>query len=118
MIHLITTTKPDGYSNALRPGFSLLEIILAIVISSMVAMMGLHYMRPTGAHSHDQACELTRQTVQFELGRYQGETGLLPRSDLRELNTATYFANGLPKCPAQGGAYQLKGAEVVCPLHD
>lgn len=101
-----------------RGGFTLLEVILAVVIAATVAAMGVHFMRPTGIHSRQQACDLTRQTVQLEAGRYRDANGVWPRSDLRELNDPTYFPNGVPSCPAQGGAYQLNGSQVVCPVHE
>lgn len=101
-----------------REGFTLLEVILAVVIAATVAAMGVHFMRPTGLHSRQQACDLTRQTVQLEAGRYHDAKGVWPRSDLRELNDSAYFPNGVPSCPAQGGAFQLKGSQVVCPLHE
>ncbi|SRR6056297_1086468 len=99
-------------------GFTLLEMILAIVIASTVAMMGIHFMRPTGQHSRQKACDLTRQTIQLEVGRYHDRVGSFPRRDLRELADPDYFPNGLPECPAQGGRYLLQGTEVVCPLHE
>ena len=101
-----------------RGGFTLLEVILAVVIAATVAAMGVHFMRPTGIHSRQKACDLTRQTVQLEANRYRDANGVWPRNDLRELVAAEHFVNGVPSCPAQGGAYRLNGSQVVCPLHE
>ncbi len=101
-----------------RRGLTLLEVILAVVIAATVAAMGLHFMRPTGVHSRQQSCDLTRQTVQLEAGRYRDANGVWPSSDLRQLNDSAYFPNGVPSCPAQGGAYRLTGSQVVCPVHE
>ena len=99
-------------------GLTLLEIILALVIATTVAMIGLHFIRPTGRHARQHSCDLTRQTIQFEVHRYQRQSSRLPRRDLRELENQNYFPFGVPDCPSGGSEYQLQGDVVVCPDHE
>lgn len=101
-----------------RLGLTLLEIILALVIATTIAMIGLHFIRPTGRHARQNACDLTRQTVQLEAHRYQRQHGRLPRRDLRQLHHQDHFPVGVPACPAGGAAYRLQGEVVICPDHE
>ena len=99
-------------------GFSLLEIIAAVILVSVVALLGIQHVRTAGDTGQARACELNRRNVQLEVQRYQQLNRSLPSADLRELRAAEYWNGDLPICPATGRAMTIdRDGNVVCPDH-
>ncbi len=99
-------------------GFSLLEMILAVVIISTVAAVSLQFIRPTGTVARQRACDVTRQLLQNEAERYFSEQGIWPSRRLSELSSARFTGNPIPPCPCGGGSYEMSGGIVICPVHE
>ena len=101
-----------------RNGFSLIEIIAAVVLVSVVGFLGIRHVRVAGTGGQDRACELTREMLQNEVDRYQRLNRELPSADLRELKTAEYWNAPLPTCPVSGNPMTIdRNGDVVCGTH-
>jgi len=111
---------PNGQTPFLsRCGFSLIEIIVALIVISSVAVIGIRSLRPAGQGAQQSSCDLTRELLQNDVQRYVEATGVLPRADLSELVSPEYSGLVLPTCPATGQAYRLDRNGVVgCPAHE
>jgi len=102
-----------------RNGFSLLEIIAAVVISAALAAFGIQFLRPAGDSGKQRSCDLTRELLQNDVQRYFDNTGTMPRADLAELVDPQYSGSVLPSCPVTREAYMLdRAGTVACPTHE
>lgn len=105
--------------NARRVGFSLLELIAALIIAATLAALSLHHLREPAQTGKQRSCDLTREVLQDHADRYLEANGRLPQSDLRELATTQYSGNDLPVCPVTGLSYRLdRNGVVTCPTHE
>lgn len=101
-----------------RLAVTLIEIIAAVVLISVVGFLGMRHVRTAGTGGQDRACELTRQMLQNEVDRYQRLNRTLPSTDLRELATAEYWNAALPVCPVSGNSMTIdRDGKVVCATH-
>jgi competence protein ComGC len=106
-------------SRSSRQGLTLIEILAAVMIASLVAVLGVRYTRPAGESAKQHTCDLTRQILQNDANRYQETTGNLPSRDLSELENSQYSGVVLPTCPITGEAYSLeRNGTVACPTHE
>ncbi len=106
-------------SKSKRTGFSLLEIIAALVIAATVAVTGIQYLRPSGDKGKQRSCDLTREILQNDTQRYFESTGAMPAADLRDLLSPQYSGLVLPTCPVTGQNYRMDKSGVVgCPTHE
>lgn len=100
-------------------GFSLIELIVALVIASSIAVLGIRHLRPSGQTAQQRSCDLTRQLLQRDAKLFQESTGRMPSTDLRELATTQYSGIVLPTCPTTGESYRRDRTGVVgCPTHE
>ena len=101
-----------------RNAFTLLEIIAAVVLISVVGFLGIRHVRTAGTGGQERSCELTRKMLQNEVDRYQRLNRTLPSADLREITTAEYWNASLPTCPVSGNPMTLdSNGNVVCDTH-
>lgn len=102
----------------LRSGFSLIEVLAAVMIAAGLATIAVSQLRRPGDLAHSQACELCRETLQNEVGRYVNETGTSPSSNLQELTAAGHWNGPLPTCPSTGRPLTLdRTGTIDCPVH-
>ena len=101
-----------------RPGFSLLEVIAALVLTAIVALIGIRHLSVPGETANQRSCDMTRQTLQGYVDRYRDATGRSPSRDLREIRTTTYAGTSLPTCPVTGQPYRHQRGVVGCPTHE
>ena len=59
-------------------GFSLLEVIAALVLTAVVAVIGIRHLSVPGDTAHQRTCDTTRQTLQGYADRYRDATGQFP----------------------------------------
>ncbi|MEM8671939.1 MAG: prepilin-type N-terminal cleavage/methylation domain-containing protein [Planctomycetota bacterium] len=100
-------------------GFSLVEVIAAVIIAATVAAIGVAYLKPAGDRSHQRSCDLVRQTLQNDADRYFQSTGRRVSRNLRQLRSPSFSGNPLPRCPVTDRRYRRNGQGVVyCPVHE
>ncbi len=101
-----------------RHGFTLLEIMLAVVIAGVVAALGISHLRRPGIDAHQRSCNANRELLQGFAQQFADERGSLPSTNLSELTAVNYFDATLPKCPSTRQPYELRGGVVSCPVHE
>ncbi len=100
-------------------GMTLMELLAALIIAATVAAVSIQYLRPPSETGKQRSCDLTRAMLQNDAQRYFDTTGVMPRTDLRELATAEYAGVVVPTCPVTGEAYRLDRNGIVgCPTHE
>jgi prepilin-type N-terminal cleavage/methylation domain-containing protein len=93
-----------------RRGLTLLEIMLATVILTVVAVTMLQFTRYPGQRVKQSACDLRVEQLQVLCQQFYADTGRWPSSDLREIVGARYLGSPLPVCPVDGRSYRLNTA--------
>lgn len=101
----------------MKPAFTLLEVIFAIVLATSVAVIGIRHLQTPGNVARDRSCDMRREVLQGHLDHYTDVVGRTSSRDLRELATDTYAGSFLPTCPSDGAAYTNERGTVVCPIH-
>ena len=91
-----------------RSGFSLLELLAVVVILGIIALVIVPRISFSSATAKENACFQNKAEVNAAVERYYFENGSVP-SALADVNTATYFPDGIPVCPVSGSAYTLSG---------
>lgn len=108
----------DARGDSRRFGFSLIEVLAAVMIAATVATIAISQFRPHGDRGHNGACQLNCQTIQVEVDRYVDVVGSLPSSDLRQLTAPEHWGSPIPNCPASGSALGIdRDGQVTCPSH-
>ena len=104
-----------------RTGVSLMEVVAAVVISSMLAIAGFSLTRDRSEVAHSRTCEGHRVSLQSMAELYQQENGRWPDTNLRGIATTDYAGETLPHCPEaiKSGEtnYRIRNGKVVCQFH-
>lgn len=106
-----------------RPGFTLIEMLIVLLIIAAVLMIVLPGMRATGVQAHGTACEANLRLIRTQLENYYlaHQYQYPPEGrELEELVGEGYLME-LPICPA-GGEYSIvvdehDEAHVYCNVH-
>lgn len=102
-----------------RRGFTLLELIAAVIISATLAAVSIHYLREPSITGKQRSCDTARELMQGYADRYFEENDRRPSGNLRELATDEYAGITVPVCPVTGDAYAIDRNGVVgCPTHE
>ena len=113
--------KRNTLRNTPRNGMSLLEVVAAVVISSMLAIAGFSLMQDRSTVAHSRICEGHRTTLQSDADLFRQENGRWPGTNLSELETSVYAGPELPRCPqaTQTGQsnYRIRNGKVICEFH-
>jgi len=93
-----------------KSGFSLLELLAVVTILGIIAAI----IVPRVTVSSDTAKQKVRNhhaaTINAAVERYYVNTGGWPANDLSDIGAdASYFPEGLPVNPSEGGAYTIDG---------
>lgn len=112
-------TPPKDTSH--RIGMSLLEVVAAVVISSMLAVAGFSLMRDRSTVAHSRICEGHRTALQSDVHLFKEENGRWPSTSLTDIETSDYAGPQLPRCPQATSAgksnYRLRSGKVICQFH-
>ena len=105
-----------------RWGMSLLEVLAAVILSSMIAMTGLMFIQGHGRTTHDRSCQAHRARLQNDVELFVRETGKTPDKILESIRTVSYSGTVLPACPQHAGTdgrtnYRWDGSNVICDYH-
>jgi len=91
-----------------RGGFSLLELLAVVVILGIIALVIVPRISFSSVTAKENACFQNKAEINAAVERYYFENGSVP-SALADVNTATYFPDGIPVCPVSGDPYTLSG---------
>lgn len=89
-----------------RQGFSLLELLAVVTILGIIALVVLPRIGISTATARENACFQNKSEINRAVEQYLFDTGALPAS-IADLDTPTYFPDGIPNCPVSGNAYVL-----------
>ena len=89
-----------------RRGFSLLELLAVVTILGIIAVVVIPRIASSSATAKENSCFQNKSEVNSSVERYFFTNGSLP-GGLGDLDNATYFPDGIPKCPVSNNAYTL-----------
>ncbi|EMI46438.1 MULTISPECIES: prepilin-type N-terminal cleavage/methylation domain-containing protein [Pirellulaceae] len=112
----------DSVFVSVRCGMSLLEVLAAVILSSMIAMTGLMFVRDHGQTSAERTCLAHRARLQQDAELYARETGRAPDAKLEAIRNGNYGGTQLPQCPKHDSVdtqtnYRWDGTNVICKYH-
>jgi len=91
-----------------RKGISLLELLAALSILGVVAMLVIPRLHSSGMDCKVEACRVHCHTIEIQASMWRRQTGSWPAVDLGDIGgSSTHFPEGLPECPLDGSRYQL-----------
>ncbi len=90
-----------------RSGLTLLEVMLAVVVLSVVAALTMAYVRQPSDRVKRESCNLRIQQLELLTRQFQADFARLPSSNLRELADVRYLGENPPICPFDGRSYVL-----------
>jgi prepilin-type N-terminal cleavage/methylation domain-containing protein len=94
--------------DTLRHGISLHEMLAAIAILGILAMIALPRLSNHGEQAKTHACHVQRGNIEIQAQLWFRNRGTWPANDLSDLGAhSDYFPEGLPACPVDGSPYQL-----------
>lgn len=97
------------------PAFTLIEMVLAITIASVIAVIGIRYVQPRSGVAASRACELARAIVRREVQHKNDRSGRVPtRLDL----IASDPNEERLRCPETEREFGIsRSGEVTCRDH-
>ncbi len=104
------TRQPNGIKNivrhlGLRSGVTLIEVIMATALLTVIATTVLYYSRQPGDRVKQHACDLHAERLEVNCQQYRLDYGVFPSSSMTELGSVRYLGESLPVCPVDGRAY-------------
>lgn len=94
----------------IRHGLTLLELIAAITILLILAVIVLPRFGSASSNAKSRACEANRRNLEVQARLWQRTKGSWPAANLSDIGANTSFLpEGLPTCPVDGSAYTLDG---------
>lgn len=89
-----------------RVGLTLVEIILAMTILTVVFVAVTAYVRQPAERVKTEACNLRIEQLELISAQYFAEHGTWPSADMRELAGPRYLGESLPLCPVDQRPFQ------------
>lgn len=93
-------------TNNRRSGFTLLELLAVVTILGIIALVVVPRISTSSASAKENACFQNKAEINGAVERYYFDNGSLPTA-ISDVNTTTYFPDGIPVCPVSGGSYAL-----------
>jgi general secretion pathway protein G len=90
-----------------RVGLTLMEIVLALVIMTVAAVVTMAYVRQPADRVKRESCNLRIQQLETLVLQYVADYGRQPSTNLSQLVSPRYLGETLPVCPVDGRAYIL-----------
>jgi len=103
----------------LRLALTLIEIILAMALLTVIATTVLYFSRQPGEKVKLHTCDLHAQRLEVVAQQYRLDYGRWPSSTMTELSPVRYLGEALPTCPVDGQVYRLNQStgEIVPHVH-
>ena len=101
----------------IRGGLTLVEVILATAILTVVATTVLYFARQPGDRVKQNVCDLHIKHLQLVSEQYWADYGTPPSSSMNELSNPRYLGTVPPVCPVDGRAYAFDAASGIVVPH-
>lgn len=101
-------------------GLSLLEILAAVVLLGIVAVIALPRMSGSSDKAKANACLVNQGNIELQAQLWFRNKGVWPAANLGDIfGNSQYFPGGALTCPVDGSAYQFNSTtmEVVGHTH-
>ncbi len=99
-----------------RPGFSLLEMLAAITIIGIIAVIVIPRLSTQGWTAKAKVCDQYVGDINAAIERYYFDNGVYPTT-LTDLQ-GNYYPDVIPVCPATGAAYSMNPASHAVAPHN
>lgn len=91
-----------------RKALSLLELLAAISIMGVLAILVIPRLHSSGNDCKVEACSVNCHTIEIQALLWRRQNGAWPAMDLGDLGgSKPHFPEGLPTCPVDESSYQL-----------
>jgi prepilin-type N-terminal cleavage/methylation domain-containing protein len=98
----------NSQHQALKIGFSLTELIAAIAIIGVLAMVIVPRLSSDQLSSKKSACCANQGDIELQVKLWKRNNGTYPAANLSDIGASTtYFPSGVPVCPVDGTAYTI-----------
>jgi prepilin-type N-terminal cleavage/methylation domain-containing protein len=92
----------------LRPAFSLMEVMAAIVILGILAAVMVPSLWNHQVSAKKSACYTNKGDIELQVKLWKRNNGSYPLANLSNIGSdTTYFPGGLPTCPVDGTSYTI-----------
>lgn len=96
------------YRSVHRVGLTLLEIVAAVVIVSVLALVILPRLTSSNTSAKSRGCEANRRNIEVQARLWYRTKGSWPANNLSDIGAnTTFFPSGVPTCPVDGSSYTL-----------
>lgn len=100
--------RPGSHLCHKSSGLTLLEIVAAVVIVSVLALMILPRLTSNSSSAKSRGCETNRRNVEVQARLWYRTKGSWPANNLSDIGASTtFFPSGVPTCPVDGSTYTL-----------
>ena len=91
-----------------RVGFSLMELMAAVVILAIVAAYIIPRVGSYNTTAKKNACSMNQGEIELQVKLWRRNNGSYPQANLSDIGgNIAYFPEGLPTCPVDGTAYTI-----------
>ena len=95
-------------TRSIQSGFSLMEIIAAIVILGILAAVMVPRLAGHQDKAKRSACYANKGDIELQAKLWRRNNGTYPLANLSDIGASTtYFPGALPVCPVDGTAYTI-----------
>ena len=100
-----------AHRDALRGGFTLLELIGTVaIVAGIAALLLSRFAAPTTA-AKKNACAINKGNIELQARLWYRSRGVWPAANLADIGSHPgYFPQAVPVCPVDGTAYTIDTA--------
>ena len=115
--HLSRHTNRKQRSPGTRCGLSLLEVIAAVCLATMLAIVTMPKLAQPADDTKAAICELQRGRIEVEARSFHREYGRWPHSMNELMEDARRFPEGMLRCPLNDQLYSFNTADYTVNGH-
>ena len=99
-------------------GYSLLELMAALVLIAILATMVIPRIQGKTAEANQNACSMNKAEIELQAQLWYRNHGSYPASSLSDAGAdVNYFPEGLPTCPVDNTAYTIDTSTGIVSGH-
>lgn len=99
-----------------RTGFSLLEVMAALIISTAATFVALSQWQTRTESASNHSCTATRAALQSAVDQYVLDNGR-PPTRIDQIANTRNWDDIVPLCPTTDRTFTVEGGIVDCPVH-